>query len=154
MENYLEKLNEISEYIKRVNSKVILLNLLNRAKEQYDKFDYESCRQTLEEILSQEPQNPVALRGIGCIEQFENKFDSAMNYFNKALEFSENKEIEYTLIGMLYYIQDKLEEAVKYFNLAIDLNDEYTLAFEGRNQAMLENHLRIIDLQESLKKYF
>ena len=50
--------------------------------------------------------------------------------------------------------EDKLDEAVKYFNLAIDENDDYSSAYEGRNQAMLENHLKIIDLQDSLKKYF
>ena len=37
----------------------------------------------------------------------------------------------------------KLDEAVKYFNLAIDANDNYDKAYEGRNQAMLENHLKI-----------
>ena len=51
-------------------------------------------------------------------------------------------------------LQEKLDEAVEYFNLAIDANDNYDKAYEGRNQAMLENHLKIIDLQESLKKYF
>ena len=59
-----------------------------------------------------------------------------------------------TLIGMIHYLTEELDEAVKYFNLAIDTNDDYTAAYEGRNQAMLENHLKIIDLQETLKKYF
>ena len=54
---------------------------------------------------------------------------------------------------MAYYLQDKLDEAIKYFNLAIENNEEYTDAYDGRNQAMLENHLKIMDLQESLKKY-
>ena len=57
-------------------------------------------------------------------------------------------------MGMVYYLTDRLDEAVKYFNLAIDENDDYTEAYEGRNQAMLENHLKLIDLQEALKKYF
>ena len=39
-------------------------------------------------------------------------------------------------------------------NLAIDENEDYTSAYKGRNQAMLENHVKILDLQESLKKYF
>ena len=54
---------------------------------------------------------------------------------------------------MSYYLQDKLEDAITYFNLAIDENDLYERAFEGRNQAMLEAHLRLSDLQDSLKKY-
>ena len=78
----------------------------------------------------------------------------ALPYFEKALEFSTSKEIEYTLIGMVYYLEDRLDEAVENFNLAIDENDSYTKAYEGRNQAMLENHVKILDLQEALKKYF
>ena len=101
-----------------------------------------------------EPNNSVPYRGLGCIEQFSGNYDSAIKYFFKALELSDSKEVEYTLIGMAYYLTDKLDEAVKYFNLAIDENDDYSSAYEGRNQAMLENHLKIIDLQDSLKKYF
>ena len=62
--------------------------------------------------------------------------------------------MEYSLLGTIYYLQENLDEAVKYFNLAIDANDDYDAAYEGRNQAMLENHLKILDLQDSLKKYF
>jgi hypothetical protein len=54
---------------------------------------------------------------------------------------------------MAYYLQDKLETAVKYFNLAIDENDEYERAYDGKNQSMLELHLRVADLQDSLRKY-
>ena len=67
-----------------------------------------------------------------------------------ALKYSEKKEIEYTLIGTVYYIQDKFEEALNYYNLAIDANDDYEPAYEGRNQAMLENHLMLVDLQDEL----
>ena len=80
--------------------------------------------------------------------------DDCIVLFKKALKYSSAKEVEYSLIGMAYYLQEKLDEAVEYFNLAIDANDNYDKAYEGRNQAMLENHLKIIDLQESLKKYF
>ena len=51
-------------------------------------------------------------------------------------------------------MSDIREMIVEYFNYAIDENDNYDKAYEGRNQAMLENHLKIIDLQEALKKYF
>ena len=94
------------------------------------------------------------MRGFGCFKQAEGNYEEAIEFFKKALEYSSAKEVEYSLIGMAYYLQEKLDEAVKYFNLAIDANDNYDKAYEGRNQAMLENHLKIIDLQESLKKYF
>ena len=155
MSDELEKLKSIAETFKRLNRKVLLIGLLDKAQSEYDKYDFETGEKTLLEAYNIDPNNPAVLRGLGCIEQFgKSNYEKALEYFFKALEFSEKKEIEYTLIGMVYYFDEKLDDAVKYFNLAIDENDDYAEAYEGRNQAMLENHLKIIDLQESLKKYF
>jgi len=154
MDDEIEKLNEIADFFRRMNSKILLLKLVKQAKTEYDKYDYQAGRKSLIEAYLIDKNNPVVLRGLGCINQFQGKFNSAIRYFNKALRFSENKEIEYTLLGMAYYMQDKLDEAVDNFNLALDKNDNYDKAYEGRNQAMLERHLKIVDLQESLKKYF
>lgn len=148
-----EILDEISDVIQRVNSKIILLRLIVKAKSEYEKYDYDAGRKSLIEAYLVDKNNPIVLRGLGCINQFNGKFNSAIRYFNKALKYSKNKEVEYTLIGMVYYLQDKLNESIKYFNLAIDCNENYERAYEGRNQAMLENHLKITDLQDSLKKY-
>lgn len=154
MEEEIKQLNEIAARLRRINAKFKLLSLIHRAKEEYDSYDYETGLNTLKEAYEIDSKNPVVLRGIGCMKQFQKDFDSAIEYYKKALEYSENKEVEYTLIGISYYLQDKLDEAVENFNLAIEENDNYEKAYEGRNQAMLENHLKIIDLQESLKKYF
>ena len=154
MSNELIRLNQISEFFKRASAKVKLITLIEKAKKEYDSFDYTSGIQTLEEAYKLDPSNPAVLRGLGCMHQFNKKYDRALEYFEKALEFSTSKEIEYTLIGMVYYLEDRLDEAVENFNLAINENDSYTKAYEGRNQAMLENHVKILDLQEALKKYF
>lgn len=155
MNDDVEKLKEIAESFRRFNRKILLIKLLDKAQSEYDKYDFESGEQTLLEAYKIDPNDSAVLRGLGCVEQFgKSNYDKALEYFFKALEKSEQKEIEYTLIGMAYYLTENLDEAVKYFNLAIDENDEYTSAYEGRNQAMLENHLKIIDLQDSLKKYF
>lgn len=154
MSEELERLNEIAGLFKRINSKLMLIELLDNAKEAYDKYDFESGKSALTEALKLDSQNPAALRGLGCFEQYDGNFKEAINYYKQALEFSNHKEIEYTLLGTAYYLLDELDEAVENFNKAIDSNDEYTKAYEGRNQAMLENHLKIVDLQETLKKYF
>jgi tetratricopeptide (TPR) repeat protein len=154
MEEELEKLNKITDFFRRMNTKIRLFDLIESAKAEYDKYEYDSAKSSLEEAYRLDSKNAVVLRGLGCVAQFEKNFDKAIEYFQSALNFSGKKEVEYTLIGMAYYLQDKLDEAVKYFNLAIDENDSYDKAYDGRNQAMLENHLKIIDLQESLKKYF
>ena len=149
-----QKLNELSDFFKRMSNKIKLVKLITQAKNEYDKYDLKSGYKALEEAYRPDKTNPTILRGFGCFKQAEGNYEEAIEFFKKALEYSSAKEVEYSLIGMAYYLQEKLDEAVEYFNLAIDANDNYDKAYEGRNQAMLENHLKIIDLQESLKKYF
>ena len=154
MSEELEQLYQIADFFKRVNSKIKLMQLLDSAKDAYDKYDFISGKAALLEALRLDPKNAATLRGLGCIEQYYARFDEAINFYKRALEYSTNKEIEYTLLGTVYYLLDKLDQAIEYFNLAIASNDNYTKAYEGRNQAMLESHLQIVDLQEMLKKYF
>ena len=149
-----QKLNELSDFFKRMSNKIKLVKLITQAKNEYDKYDLKSGYKALEESYRLDKTNPTVLRGFGCFKQAEGNYEEAIEFFKKALKYSSAQEIEYSLIGMAYYLQEKLDEAVEYFNLAIDANDNYDKAYEGRNQAMLENHLKIIDLQESLKKYF
>lgn len=152
MSDKINTLNEITEHIKRINSKMLLLELIVKAKNEYEKYDYDSGRRSLIEAYLIDKKRAVVLRGLGCINQFRGKFSVAEKYFKKALRYSDKKEVEYSLLGVLYYIQDRLEEAIEYFNLAIDTNDSYDYAYEGRNQAMLENHIKIADLQDYLRK--
>ena len=150
----IEKLNEIYNTIQRINSKVILFSLIEQAKSEYDKCDYETGRKSLIQAYFEDKKNPIIYRGLGCISQHNGKLNFAVRMFKLALKYSKKREVEYALIGMIYYLQDKLEEAVKYFNLALDENDEFERAYEGRNQSMLEMHLKISDLQDALRKYF
>ena len=154
MSEEVEKLNELADFFRRMNSKITLLKLITKAKSEYDKYNYEAGRKSLIEAYLIDKNNPVVLRGLGCINQFKGKWNSAIRYFKKALRYSNKKEVEYTLLGMAYYLQGKFDEALVYFNSAIENNDNYDKAYEGRNQTMLENHLKIVDLQESLKKQF
>lgn len=96
------------------------------------------------------PDDPCALRKLGISMQKKGDFDKALEYYNYALENSEEKEVEYTLIGTIYYLKEELDEAVKYFELGIEENEHYEPAYEGRNQALLENQLKLIELQENL----
>lgn len=146
----IDKINKITETMQKINAKFKLLKLLRRAKEEYDKNNYKNCIETCSKMLETNPNNPVALRGLGCSQQFLGNYNEAIEYFKEALKYSESKEIEYTLIGTIYYLQDKFEEALKNYNLAIETNDSYEQAYEGRNQTLLENHLILVDLQDKL----
>ena len=145
-----DRIKEISQTIKRINQKFRLLKLLRLAKEEYDRNNYEGCVDNCLRLLEINPENPVALRGLGCAMQSLCKPDEAIRCYEEALKYSDRKEIEYTLLGTIYYIQNNLDEALKYYNLAIESNDDYEPAYEGRNQAMLEQHLMLVDLQDEL----
>ena len=151
-----ENLKNISCRLKELGTKIKLITLLEKAHKEFEQNNLSDSEDTCRNILKTNPNNPIALRGLGCIMQARKNFSKALEYYNKALVFSTNKEIEYTLIGMIYYLEDNLDDAIKYFNLAIEFNDNYDPAYDGRNQSMLENHLKIIDLQDKLirQKFF
>ena len=152
MNEQVQNLKSYADRMKAVNAKLKLLILLERAKSEYDENHFENCKETCLKALEVEPNNPVALRGIGCVNQFCGNYEEAVKYYQKALDNSKNKEIEYTLLGTVYYALDDYDKAIEYYNKAIEINDNYDSAYEGRNQSMLENHLKVIDLQDSLIK--
>ena len=47
MSEDVEKLNELAEFFRRMNSKILLLKLITQAKSEYDKYDYEAGRKSL-----------------------------------------------------------------------------------------------------------
>ena len=151
-ENDFQKLTNLSKTLHKLNGKVKLLALLQKAKNAYDANNYAECLETCKKVLKKDPNNAIAYRGLGCVMQSTGNNKKAIEYYFKALENSKNKEIEYTLIGTVYYNENNLEKAIENYNLASDINDDYDPAYEGRNQSMLENHLKILDLQDSLIK--
>ena len=151
-EKEINKLENIAQSLIDLNAKIKLLLLLEKAKLEYDKNNYDKCSEICNEILKTEPQNTSALRGLGCVMQSLQKYEDAIEYYKQALKYSQKKEIEYTLIGTVFYIQENFDKAIKYFNKAINYNDNYDPAYEGKNQSMLEAHLKISDIQESLIK--
>lgn len=146
----LDKIKDITNSIEKINQKFKLLKLLRIAKEEYEKNNYEECVEACLKVLESNPNNPTALRGMGCAMQSMCQPEKAIEYYKEALKYSDKKEIEYTLLGTIYYIQNNFEGALKYYNLAIETNDNYEPAYEGRNQALLENHLILADLQDKL----
>lgn len=149
-EEDIKKLKNLSSTIRKINGKITLIALLEKAKKEYDQNKLNDCERTCREILKVNPNNAIALRGIGCVFQSNGDNKNAIKYYKRALEFSNNKEIEYTLIGTVYYNENDLENAIEYYNKAIDINDDYSSAYEGKNQSILERHLQILDLQDNL----
>lgn len=151
-DGFINDLNKIKSKIKNLNNKIKLISLLEKAHYEFEQNKFSDCIESCKKILAKNSKNSSALRGIGCALQAMGNNEKAIEYYFKALENSKNKEIEYTLIGNVYYQANDLDNAIKYFNLAIEINDNYEDAYEGRNQALLENHLKIVDLQDNLIK--
>ena len=91
MSEEIEKLNELSDFFRKMNAKIILLRFLKKAKSEYDKFNFEECRKSLIKAYFADKKNPVVYRGLGCINQFRGKFNSAVRYFNTGLKYSDKK---------------------------------------------------------------
>ena len=102
-----EKLKEYGGYFRKINGKIKLLSLLRKAKAEYNQSKLSDCLSTCKKILAQDPKNPAALRGIGCVMQSMGNNHQAVKFYKQALELSENKEIEYTLIGTIFYNEKK-----------------------------------------------
>ena len=86
-------------------------------------------------------------------EEFQTRVKKYYPGYNEANDTIGDVKVNWVItpnLGNAY--QDKLDEAIEYFNLAIDNNDDYEYAYDGRNQAMLENHIKIADLQDYLRK--
>ena len=104
----LEKLQNISKNFKKLNAKIKLIALLEKAKAEFEKNQYENCSKTCKEVLKNSPNKPTALRGLGCSMLALKNYEKALEYYKKALKFSTQKEIEYTLIGTTFYLQENL----------------------------------------------
>ena len=152
-DNYKD-LYSIADSFKKMSQKIKLITLITKAKKEYDSYDYANALITLTKAYELDAKNPAILRGLGCLKQFEKKYDEALSYYKEALNYSRSKDVEYTLMGMVYYFQEKFDDAINCFNNAIIINDDNEIAYDTRNQAILEQHLKMLDLQDILKKYF
>ena len=80
MEEELNSLKKTADFFKKTTAKIKLLKLIKMAKAEYDKYDYPSGLDYLEEAYKTDKNNPVVLRGIGCIKQFQGKYKEALEY--------------------------------------------------------------------------
>ena len=86
-EQDFQKLKNIKTNLQKLNTKVKLIGLLNKAKNEYEQNKLEECQNTCIKILKTDPENSSALRGLGCVMQ-------AKGNNKKALELiKDEKEI-------------------------------------------------------------
>lgn len=70
----------------------------------------------------------AAFHGLGCCYYRKNRYDEAINFFNKALEVNPDDDHKISLLnkkGLCLIAQDKLEDAKSCFEKSLDIYDNY-----------------------------
>ena len=116
-EQDIEKLRSISNSLQRLNSKVKLLALLEKAKKEFDSHNYSDCEKYCNEILKKDSKNSIALRGLGCVMFISGNSKKALEYYKMGAD-SGNVEA-YNYLGE-YYRNNNDAESYKYHKLAAD----------------------------------
>ncbi len=90
------------------------------------------------------PDNAQLTSSMGYLRWMKNDINSAVEYYNQALELDPLYEIAYNNLGVITLDhQGNVREAIHLFSQAIDLNDDYALAHYnlGRAQSLMGNKL-------------
>ena len=86
-----DKLNELSDFFRRMSAKVKLIKLIEHAKIEYDKYNLDSSLESLEKAYKIDSKNSTVLRGLGCINQAQGNFDKAIEFYKEAVKNSTKK---------------------------------------------------------------
>ena len=118
----------------------------------YDSDDFVLCKNLAKQVLEFAPTNINALRGLGLSCFMLQEYENALDSFARALEFSEEKEFEYTYIAWSYCNLNNHIKACEMFEKAIEINPLYEPALSGRTQAIIHLHGDRLDKIEQLEK--
>lgn len=138
--------------LSNITNKLKLLSIMKKMESSFDSKDYISSIGYAEKIIAVLPNNVNALRGLGMSLFMLKDYSKALEFFNKSLEFSDEKEFEYTYIGWCLCNLNFHQKANAAFEKAIELNPLYEPALEGRTQALIHLHGERLDTVNSLNE--
>lgn len=110
------------------------------------------CKNLAKEVLGIAPTNLNALRGFSLSCFMLKEYETALDGFARAIEFSDEKEFEYTYIAWSYCNLNNHIKACEMFEKAIEINPLYEPALSGRTQAVIHLHGDRLDKIEQLEK--
>ncbi len=102
-----------------------------------------------QDLLKDEPENPVILNKIGIVYVHKKELDKAEGYFQKAIELDKTYPEPYNNLGNVYYERKDYNTAIKYYKKAIELNPKYAIAYRNMGVA----YKRLGNLDQAVK-YF
>ncbi len=138
--------------LSNITNKLRLLSIMKKMESSFASEDYISSIGYAEIILSVLPDNINALRGMGMSLFMLKDYSRALELFTKSLNFSTEKEFEYTYIGWCFCNLNFHQKANAAFEKAIEINPLYQPALEGRTQALIHLHGERLDRVNSLDK--
>lgn len=75
--------------------------------------------------------NPVGYKGLGLVYNKQERFNLAIEMFNRALEKSDKQDDIYSNIGESYRLMGDFDESMRYFLKSIELNNENQESYIG-----------------------
>ena len=85
-----------------------------------------------DDVINQYPSVPQAYYNRGIVFMNENKYNQALDDFNKAIELDPNKVKAYNNRGIIFYNQNKYNQALDDYNKALELDSNQVEIYINR----------------------
>lgn len=106
--------------------------LFDKAKIAFVEGKYEEAAEAFGEMLSENPENPLALYSRGTARFNMKDFEGAIADYDAYLALNDRSEKVFTSRGAARLALGRNEEAINDFNKSIELNEFYPNAYFGR----------------------
>lgn len=124
-EDFLSKYPEIYQAHLNVGTCYLKKGELDKAEAEF-RLVLDKTVETHGDYKKDENASLRAFTGLGELSIKKNDFDSASEYFSKALEISPEDEVAAYNVGEVFFSHQKIEEAIKYFDLAIQIKKDWS----------------------------
>ncbi|PIP54071.1 MAG: hypothetical protein COX07_07325 [Bacteroidetes bacterium CG23_combo_of_CG06-09_8_20_14_all_32_9] len=132
--NIGEALNLFNEIIKKYPSYGIAYN--NRGNLYKDRGDFKKAINDYNMALlykgKDEGENEEIYTNIGIVYAMDNDFQSAFQYFNKAIEKNNKFYLAYFNRGMAYAMKGNFDKALADLNIAVNINPDFAMSYYTR----------------------
>jgi protein O-GlcNAc transferase len=116
---------------------VLLLNMAGAAARAVG--DQVKAERFWDEALKHDPKNPHVLNNMGIAHRESGRLDSALKYFQRAIEVAPTAAIHNNL-GVLFYNLRRFKDAADEYQKAVKINPQYAEAWANLGNALKDLH--------------
>jgi tetratricopeptide (TPR) repeat protein len=84
------------------------------------------CASSQKRLEKQRAKDPQYQYNVGLVYLQNDKFDEAVNYFNRSLSLNPNFDLALNALGIIYFIKGEFQKAQGYFEKCLEINPEFT----------------------------